>query len=270
MWVSAVNGNQVTVQEYNEHYDGKYDERTYSLGSEPYQYIHFADISYSPTKIPQPTPPTTPPSSGGGSGTTHAETTGSVAATWSNYINGGGTQGPSIGKNQTVQISCKLTGLKVSDGNTWWYQIASSPWNNSYYVSADAFYNNGATSGSLHGTPFDDGNVPNCVSSGSSGSSPPPAPTTHSETVGTVTHTWTNYGNAGGSQGQSIAAGQTVQISCKVTGFKVSDGNTWWYRIASSPWNNSYYASADAFYNNGATSGSLHGTPFDDVSVPNC
>jgi hypothetical protein len=28
--------------------------------------------------------------------------------------------------------------------------------------------------------------------------------------------------------------------------------------------------SADAFYNNGATSGSLHGTPFVDPAVANC
>jgi len=34
--------------------------------------------------------------------------------------------------------------------------------NGGYYASADAFYNNGQTSGSLHGTPFVDNNVPNC------------------------------------------------------------------------------------------------------------
>jgi hypothetical protein len=61
-----------------------------------------------------------------------------------------------------------------------------------------------------------------------------------------------------------------VQIACKVTGFRVEDGNTWWYLIASSPWGNTYYASADAFYNNGQTSGSLIGTPFVDPAVPNC
>jgi len=55
-----------------------------------------------------------------------------------------------------------------------------------------------------------------------------------------------------------------------VTGFAVADGDTWWYRIASSPWNSTYYGSADAFYNNGATSGSLIGTPFVDSNVPNC
>jgi hypothetical protein len=67
-----------------------------------------------------------------------------------------------IGANQTVQIACKLPGFRVADGNTWWYRIASSPWNGQFYVSADAFYNNGQTSGSLHGTPFVDNAVASC------------------------------------------------------------------------------------------------------------
>jgi hypothetical protein len=99
---------------------------------------------------------------------------------------------------------------------------------------------------------------------------PAPAPSTYAETTGGVTHTWTNYSNAGGTEGASIPSFDSVQIACKVTGFKVADGNTWWYRIASSPWNDAYYASADAFYNNGQTSGPLKGTPFVDPNVPNC
>jgi hypothetical protein len=61
-----------------------------------------------------------------------------------------------------VQIACKLPGFRVADGNTWWYRIAQSPWNNAFYVSADAFYNNGQTTGSLAGTPFVDNNVRDC------------------------------------------------------------------------------------------------------------
>ena len=96
-----------------------------------------------------------------------------------------------------------------------------------------------------------------------------PAPT-FTETVGGPTHTWTNYSNAGGSEGATIATGQSVQVTCVVQGFRVADGNTNWYKIASSPWDNIYYASADAFYNNGATSGSLDGTPYVDPNVPAC
>ncbi len=105
------------------------------------------------------------------------------------------------------------------------------------------------------------------------GSSQPVAvvvPPDYPETVGGVSHTWSDYGDAGGNEGPSIPSNETVQIACKITGFQVADGNTWWYRIASSPWSNAYYVSADAFYNNGATSGSLHGTPFVDNIVPDC
>lgn len=93
---------------------------------------------------------------------------------------------------------------------------------------------------------------------------------THAETTGGATNTWTNYSNAGGTQGPTIPANQTVQISCVVSGFRVPDGDTSWYRIASSPWNGNFYASADAFYNNGQTSGPLSGTPFVDPAVPGC
>lgn len=103
------------------------------------------------------------------------------------------------------------------------------------------------------------------------GPAPAPEPAlTFAETTGSVVHTWTDYGNAGGTEGPEIPSNATVQVECKVEGFAVEDGNTWWYRIASSPWNGAYYGSGDAFYNNGATSGSLKGTPFVDASVRNC
>ena len=92
----------------------------------------------------------------------------------------------------------------------------------------------------------------------------------YSETTGGVSHTWTDYHDAGGTEGPSIADNQTVQIACKVTGFAVADGNTWWYQIHSSPWSDTYFVSADAFYNDGATSGGLIGTPFVDPAVPDC
>jgi hypothetical protein len=112
----------------------------------------------APTPSPDPTPtPTNPPAVA-----TYTETTGGEAHTWTNYSNAGGNSGPTIGSNQTVQIACKVTGFRVEDGNTWWYRIASSPWNGAFYVSADAFYNNGSTSGSLHGTPFVDPAVRDC------------------------------------------------------------------------------------------------------------
>lgn len=205
---------------------------------------------------------------------TVGETSGSVVHTWSDAADAGGTEGPSIPSNDTVQIVCKTTGFQVADGNTWWYVVASSPWNSAYYGSADAFYNNGATSGGLVGTPWVDTSVPDCPGTVDGPTGPaapaPPPPTTYAETPGSVVHTWTDFSDAGGNEGPTVPSNQTIQIACKITGFAVADGDTWWYRIASSPWNDSYYGSADAFYNDGATSGSLKGTPFADENVPNC
>jgi RHS repeat-associated protein len=214
-----------------------------------------------PINQPSPgVPPCSNPAANGGV----PETAGGAANTWTNYQNAGGTQGPTISGGATTYIACKLHGFQVPDGNTWWYQIASPPWNNAYYVSADAFYNNGQTSGSLRGTPFYDPAVPDCATNGGSGTGGV------NETVGGNANTWTNYTNAGGTQGPTIPAGTTVSITCKVTGFQVADGNTWWYQVGSGPWSNSFYVSADAFYNNGQTSGSLRGTPFVDYNVPDC
>lgn len=109
-------------------------------------------------------------------------------------------------------------------------------------------------------------------SPGGSADPPPPPlpPKTWPETAGGEAHTWTNHTNAGGIEGPTIARYQTIQMACKLHGFRVADGNTWWYRIASAPWDNRFYVSADAFYNNGQTSGSLRGTPFIDSAVRDC
>jgi surface antigen len=150
-WVRAVRSGMVTVEEYNEHGNGTYDVRT--VPARAFEYIHFKDLSDAPVTIATPT---------GAGPTTYAETAGSVANTWTDYADAGGTEGSPIAKYQTVQITCKVAGFKVADGNTAWYRIASSPWSDVYYVSADAFYNDDATSGSLSSTPFVDGAVPDC------------------------------------------------------------------------------------------------------------
>jgi hypothetical protein len=92
----------------------------------------------------------------------------------------------------------------------------------------------------------------------------------YTETAGGPTSTWADYSDAGGARGATIPSGQSVQVACVIQGFQVADGNANWYLIASSPWNSAYYASADAFYNNGSASGSLDGTPDVDPSVPSC
>lgn len=90
------------------------------------------------------------------------------------------------------------------------------------------------------------------------------------ETVGGQTKTWSDPASAGGTVGEVIPAGRTVLVSCRLEGFAVENGNTWWYRIADQPWNDAFYATADAFYNNGQTTGDLIGTPYVDDVVPTC
>ena len=109
-----------------------------------------------------------------GNGT--AEATGGNVRTFSNYANGGGTEGPTVAAHNLIGVACRLSGLTVQDGNSWWYQIATSPWSGAYYASADAFYNNGSTNGSLTGTPFVDLSVPTCASGG--GTAAPGTPET--------------------------------------------------------------------------------------------
>jgi hypothetical protein len=159
--------------------------------------------------------------------------------------------------------------------NKWFYVLVDGTQDNLGFINAGYVDHKIAT--------------PPCISQVGPGQSPPPPPTplpentpaqsispgtstaeTFTETVGGPTATWTNDSNAGGTQGATIPSGQSVQVSCVVQGFQVADGNTNWYLIASTPWNNAYYASADAFYNNGATNGSLVGTPDVDPDVPSC
>jgi len=137
---------------------------------------------------------------------TSGETTGGAANTWTNYSNAGGAQGPTIPAFTTVQITCAVTGFRVADGNTWWYQIAQAPWNNAFYVSADAFYNNGRTSGSLLGTPFVDPAVPICGSA----SPPPPVSPSVSLAQGPVAPAGFRYA----INLDHFAANRVVTVSC--------------------------------------------------------
>ncbi|MGA7965562.1 MAG: hypothetical protein WCB49_06710 [Gammaproteobacteria bacterium] len=100
---------------------------------------------------------------------------------------------------------------------------------------------------------------------------PPPAPRTwaEQETPNHPVNTFRNYHNASG-MGQPIAAGKWVQVSCKVHDPTIVSVNPdgYWYRIASSPWNNAYYSPANTFMN-----GDPYGGPYThntDFSVPNC
>ncbi len=166
-----------------------------------------------------PPPPAPPPAPG------YSETAGGLAHTWTNYLNAGGTQGPSIQGGQTVAVACKIQGFRVADGNTWWYRIAASPWNGNYYVSADAFYNNGQTSGSLRGTPFVDNRVPDCAGGAPSAPPPPPQPA-HTYPVmnaagGVYWRSGPDWNTAVRITGDGFYPGTTVTVTC----FRLGAGN---------------------------------------------
>lgn len=100
---------------------------------------------------------------------------------------------------------------------------------------------------------------------------PPPAAQTWSEQQGSLgANTFTNPYNASG-MGVKIQPYQWVQVSCKVYAPQIVSANPdgYWYRIASPPWSNAYYAVANTFWN-GDIPGQkpyVHNT---DFAVPNC
>ncbi|HZC04419.1 MAG TPA: hypothetical protein VE338_02165 [Ktedonobacterales bacterium] len=98
----------------------------------------------------------------------------------------------------------------------------------------------------------------------------PPAPVLYSEQEGHYgANTFMNPYNASG-MGVKIGAGAWVQVSCKVYAPAIASANPdgYWYRIASSPWNNVYYAAANTFMNGDPWNGPYtHNT---DFNVPNC
>jgi len=93
---------------------------------------------------------------------------------------------------------------------------------------------------------------------------------TWTETAYTASKTFADFVSAGGPFGASLSARQAVQVSCRVKGFKVADGDRWWYRLASSPWNGQYYATTDNFWNTPRPIGNpINGIAF-DKRVPVC
>jgi GDSL-like Lipase/Acylhydrolase family len=82
-------------------------------------------------------------------------------------------------------------------------------------------------------------------------------------------NTFLNYHNASGV-GVRVAPFAFIEISCKVYDPAIASANPdgYWYRVASSPWNNQYYAPANTFMNGDAVGGPFtHNT---DFAVPDC
>ncbi|MFD4738448.1 hypothetical protein ACFWNR_06935 [Streptomyces virginiae] len=107
-----------------------------------------------------------------------------------------------------------------------------------------------------------------------SATSPPPPPepqTTWEERSGSHgSPTFTDPHGASG-EGPRIPAMTTVTVSCRVYAPEIDSANPdgWWYRIASSPWDNAYYAVSNTFWN-GDEPGRTPYTHHTDWSVPVC
>jgi hypothetical protein len=79
--------------------------------------------------------------------------------------------------------------------------------------------------------------------------------------------TFGDYENAT-DEGKEIQLGEAVEVSCKVFAPEVEsvEPEGFWYRIHSEPWNDNYYAAANAFRNIGGTGEGIDTDP----NVPNC
>jgi hypothetical protein len=198
-------------------------------------------------------------------GTTRAEQQGSRGANTFTDPHAISGAGPRVAPSETVQVSCRLldpSAPSISpDG--YWYRLADSPWNNQYYAAANTFMNGDPPGGPFtHNTDFA---VPDC-----NAAPPTPTPTTYTETQGSRgVNTFSNYHNASGP-GTRVNPSQQVQVSCKVYDPTIASANPdgYWYRIASAPWSNAYYAPANTFMNGDPPGGPFtHNT---DFAVPNC
>lgn len=163
-----------------------------------------------------------------------------------------------------IQVSCYQAGAGNVPGS------ADNMWEQASWVSGQ-----GSGSGWINEHFINDGAAINQPSPGTpacAGAPPPPPPAqtwSEQETPNHPVNTFTNYHNASG-MGPAIAAGQWVQVSCKVYDPYIASVNPdgYWYRIASSPWNNAYYSPANTFMN-----GDPYGGPYThntDFAVPNC
>jgi hypothetical protein len=190
--------------------------------------------------------------------------------------------GQSILASHAVTVSCRA---KVVNAGviSWWYLIKSTPWRGNYFSFAGDLGPKSQLRANVSTLQNVDDSIPACGGKTAKGAQEmfaaahwtgsvlvPVRGSAVTEVSGGLIHTWSDYMNASGSRGSMIEAYARVQVACRIAGLRVADGNVWWYLIASPPWSNGYYATADGFYNDGQTSGSLNRTPFDDPKVPVC
>lgn len=220
----------------------------------------------SPVRQPSPSSPTSPPSSASLPPGEFAVMNAVGGVYWRSSPDWNTPEAvPGIGfyPGTIVKVSCYQAGVANVPGS------ADGMWEQASWVSGP-----GGGSGWINEHFIEDRVAINQPSPGAPACSsppPPPPPQTWSEqeTPNHPVNTFTNYHNASG-MGPAIAAGQWVSVSCKVYDPTIQSVNPdgYWYRIASSPWNNGYYSPANTFMN-----GDPYGGPYThntDFAVPDC
>jgi hypothetical protein len=195
-------------------------------------------------------------SSGGGSGW----------ASWSHTTNGW-TAAYSIQiKNTTLPTSLRLHVGCGGSPMSWWSDNRTPGTS----VAGSGTYDASCSEGSTRPATGDNTRCRwGITSTSSSPSSSQPQTYSETEWIHHSVNTFTDYHNASG-QGPSIAAGQVVQVSCKVLDGTIKSVNPdgYWYRVASRPWSNHYYVPANVFLNGDPPNGPYsHNT---DFAVPDC
>lgn len=183
--------------------------------------------------------------------------------------------------SKVSQLAATLSGLKKASIIGKYWEVYGTVWQLAdLFVDSFVIGNNGGLGAgfsvlahntfSLTPTPVGPTPTPTLVPPTGPTPTTGPGRTIYSEQEGHYgANTFTNPYNASG-MGPKIPAAAWVQISCKVYAPAIQSANPdgYWYRIASSPWNNAYYAVANTFMNGDPWGGPYtHNT---DFNIPDC
>lgn len=273
---AATLATQVFVCDTSTSHDQFMGPWAWMVGASPPGSCPIGSSRYQPPKSSPPAPSPTPPVPSPGPASLPSgqfrtmNASGGVywrsAPDWNTPV---ASPGNGFYNGSVIRVSCYQAGAANVPGT------ADAMWEQASWVSGP-----GSGSGWINEHFIEDGAAINQSSPGAPACSspspappppPPPAPTTwaEQETPNHPVNTFTNYHNASG-MGSAIAAGQWVSVSCKVYDPTIQSVNPdgYWYRIASSPWNNAYYSPANTFMN-----GDPYGGPYThntDFAVPDC
>jgi surface antigen len=169
-YVVAVNGANVTVEEYNFTVRGGYDKRAVSAAAFT-GFIHFKDLAPPVTiPAPEPTGPVTPVVNTPApitevkapAPTSFTETAAvNIGTFWSDYtVPSVESEGGGMKAGESIQVTCVVAG-DPWNGNVWWYRTFMELHERALYAHAGSFFNGGTDTAGEHNPPVDPA-VPPC------------------------------------------------------------------------------------------------------------